>query len=183
MHFRRKNLKVKTRYNILNFPALFSALVSLPFCPLGRYCWTASAEKSAGKFKMLYIEFWLWDFSPEIHALDVDFWHENSNILMYSSFGSHNTFNETFGRCFPTLWCRFFGPFLTSLLAAKTEKMVFWFKMRDGILFYFLSLFSMVLNSSKLRTPSPSLSNLLKTASTCSRFNFLEILANSSLVM
>ena len=25
MDFRRKNLKVRTRYNILNFPALFSA--------------------------------------------------------------------------------------------------------------------------------------------------------------
>ena len=33
MHF-RKNLKVRTRYNILNFPAL----VGLPFCPPGRYC-------------------------------------------------------------------------------------------------------------------------------------------------
>ena len=46
--------RVRSRYNILNFPALFLALVGLPFCPPGRYCSTASAEKSAGKFKMLY---------------------------------------------------------------------------------------------------------------------------------
>ena len=49
---------------------------------------------------------------------------------------------------------------------------------------YFLSLFcSIDLNSLKLSTPSPSLSNLLKTASTWSLFNFLEILPNSSLVI
>ena len=40
-------LKVKTRYNILNFPALFSTVRPAILS-------TAIAEKSAGKFKMLY---------------------------------------------------------------------------------------------------------------------------------
>ena len=63
-----EHLKVRTRYNILNFPALFLALVGLPFCPPGRYYSTASAEKSTGKFKIFDFEI----FSPEIHALGLE---------------------------------------------------------------------------------------------------------------
>ena len=47
-----KNLR--TRYNILNFPALFLTLVGLQICLPGRYYSIASAEKSVGKFKMIY---------------------------------------------------------------------------------------------------------------------------------
>ena len=69
MDFRRKNLKVRTEYNILNFPALFLALVSLPFCPPGRYCWTVSAEKMCGKIQNVVLSSDFENFSPEIHAL------------------------------------------------------------------------------------------------------------------
>ena len=67
MHFRRKISKVRTWYNILNFPALLKALVGLPFCLPGRYCSTASAEKvrENSDFEI---------FFPEIHALVLDTW-------------------------------------------------------------------------------------------------------------
>ena len=38
----------------LIFPHFFLPLVGLPFCPPGRYCSTAAAEKSAENFKILY---------------------------------------------------------------------------------------------------------------------------------
>ena len=69
------------------FSRTFLALVGLPFCPPGRYCSTATAQKSAGKFKMLYQILTLRVFSPEIHALESTgkfkwdiFWGFSNNV-------------------------------------------------------------------------------------------------------
>ena len=49
--YQEKKLKVTTRYNILNFPALFSVLAVEKQWPGGQ---NGRPTKSAGKFKMLY---------------------------------------------------------------------------------------------------------------------------------
>ena len=69
----RKNLKVRTRYNILNFPALFLVLAVEQKGPGGQNGRPSIAEKSAGKFRMFYQVLTLRFFSPEIHALNETF--------------------------------------------------------------------------------------------------------------
>ena len=88
MHIRRKNLKVRTRY--LNFPHFFLASP-------GSYCWTASSEKSAGIFKMLYQVLTLRLFSPEIHALVFTSWKhaEWDNLAIFNPLWSSPTPKQT----------------------------------------------------------------------------------------
>ena len=97
MHFRRKNLKVRTRYIILNFLHFFLASLGMSFCPPGSYCSTASSEKSAGKFKMLYQVLTLRLFSPEIHALVFTSWKhaEWDNLAIFNPLWSSPTPKQT----------------------------------------------------------------------------------------
>ena len=52
------------------FSRTFLALVGLPFCPPGRYCSTATAQKKCGKIQNVVSDSDFESFSPEIHALE-----------------------------------------------------------------------------------------------------------------
>ena len=52
--FQEKKSQSQNSIQPFELARTFLALVGLPFCPPGRYCSTASSEKRAGKFKMLY---------------------------------------------------------------------------------------------------------------------------------
>ena len=69
MYFKRKNLKVRTQYNILNFPALFSELV-VPANSAGR----AAIAQLCGRIQNAVSSSHFENFSPVIHALEnIDF--------------------------------------------------------------------------------------------------------------
>ena len=68
MGFRRNNLKVRTRYNILNFPALFQHWQSSNNGPAGRMAGLPVLKK-CGKIQNVLLSSDFEIFSPEIHAL------------------------------------------------------------------------------------------------------------------
>ena len=54
MDLRRKIFQIENSIQHFELSRNFLTLVGLPFCPPGRSCSSVSAEKSAGKFKILY---------------------------------------------------------------------------------------------------------------------------------